>query len=333
MNDWSVAEAFRQWLVEERKKRTLQDWVIDLGPFAMLFLLSALFTTQSDAFLTYRNLVGNVARNSAVLLIVALAGTFPILQQSIDLSVASIVSLAGVTTAMLVPDLGLLALLAGVLVGLVAGLVNGLVFVKLKVPSFLVTLGTLSVMGGVAKIITGGFSVTYRNEAVREIAIGTLIPGVPNLVLVGFVIYLLTTYLAWRTKLGRYCYALGENERVVDLSGVKVNRYKIAAFVLSGILCGIAGALLASRIGSGSPTMGDGLLLPSLAAVVMGGTALTGGVGGTHRTILGVLVIVVLRNGMNLVQIQPFVQEVIVGIVVVGAVAMSIDRRKIDLVK
>lgn len=322
-----------QWIDEQREARTRQDWIIDIGPFAMLFMLGILFTALSENFLTYGNLISNVAKNSAFLLLVALAGTFPILQQSIDLSVAQLVTLTGVVTAVLIPDFGVLALPIAVVVGMLAGAVNGLVFTKLKVPSFLVTLGTLSIMGGVALIVTGGSSITFRNPTVRNIATGEWIPGVPNLVLWGLLFYGVTVFLAWRTKFGRYCYALGENERVVELAGAKVDRYKIYPFILSGLLCGVAGALLAARISSGSANMGEGMLLPSIAAIVMGGTALTGGVGGPHRTILGVLVIAVLQNGMNLTAVDPFIQEIVLGVVVVAAVAMSIDRRKIDVVK
>ncbi len=333
MSGSTNANAISQWIAEQREERTLQDWIIDVGPFAMLIVLGVIFSLQSENFLTYGNLVSNVAKNSAFLLLVALAGTFPILQQSIDLSVAQLVTLTGVVAAVLVGDYGVFALLIAVLVGMVAGAINGLVFTKLKVPSFLVTLGTLSIMGGLALIVTDGSSITFRSETVRNIATGEWIPGVPNLVMWGLLFYGFTVFLAWRTKFGRYCYALGENERVVELAGAKVDRYKIYPFILSGLLCGVAGALLAARISSGSAQMGEGFLLPSIAAIVMGGTALTGGVGGPHRTLLGVLVIAVLQNGMNLTAVDPFIQEIVLGVVVVAAVALSIDRRKIDVVK
>jgi len=320
---------------EYRQDRSIADILIDLGPFLMLIILVAIFTAMSDVFLTFDNLVGNVMMNSTILLFVALAGTFPILQQSIDLSVASIVSLSGVITALLINDhnLGLLALLIGVLVGTGVGLLNGVVFAKAKIPSFLVTLGSLSIFSGSALVITGGYSVPFNAPAIRQIAIGNLVPNVPNLVLWGVLFYILSSLLAWKTTFGRYTYALGENERVADFSGVKVDRYKIGAFVVSGTLCGLAGVLLTARITSATPGMGEGLLLQSIAAIVMGGTALTGGVGGPHRTILGVLVIGVLTNGMNIMGIQSFVQEIILGFVVVLAVALSIDRDKIDVIK
>jgi ribose transport system permease protein/putative xylitol transport system permease protein len=322
------------WITEQRDQRTLHDWIQDLGPFVMLFGLMITFTFTTERFFTEANLLDNVAKNAVTLLLVALAGTFPILQQSIDLSVESVVLLTGVVTVVLISEfgLGLLAIPLAIGVGMLAGLFNGLVFTKLKVPSFLVTLGTLSVMAGVGKIITGGSTITFRNPAIRTISNGDVF-GIPNLVLWGLLIYVATIVLAFRTKFGRYCFALGENERVVELAGAKVDRYKIYPFVLSGLLCGTAGVLLTLRISSASPNIGSGLLLPSIAAIVMGGTALTGGVGGPHRTILGVLVIAVLNNGMNLLGIDSFIQEIILGLVVVAAVALSIDREKIDVVK
>ncbi len=330
MSTTSVSE----WITEKREDRTLHDWIQDLGPFVMLFGLMIIFTFTTEQFFTEGNLLDNVAKNAVTLLLVSLAGTFPILQQSIDLSVESIVLLTGVATVVLITEfgLGLLAIPLAIGVGMLAGLFNGIVFTKLKVPSFLVTLGTLSVLAGVGKIITGGSTITFRNPAIRTISTGDVL-GIPNLVLWGLLIYVGTIILAFRTKFGRYCFALGENERVVELAGAKVDRYKIYPFVLSGLLCGIAGVLLTLRISSASPNIGSGLMLPSIAAIVMGGTALTGGVGGPHRTILGVLVIAVLNNGMNLTGIDSFIQEIILGLVVVGAVALSIDREKIDVVK
>lgn len=333
MNGEITTDAMRRWIEAQREGRTRQDWIIDLGPFVMLGSLVVLFTILSNNFLSYGNLIGNVARNSALLLLVALAGTFPILQQSIDLSVAALVNLSAVLTVILVSQIGVLAIPLVLIAGMLAGFLNGFVFAKLKVPSFLVTLGTLSILNGVALIITGGSTITFRNPGMRSIATGEFIPGVPNLVFWALLIYAGTVFLAFRTKFGRYCFALGENESVVELAGAKVDRYKIYPFVLSGLLCAAGGLLLALRISSASPDVAEGLLLPSIAAIVMGGTALTGGVGGPHRTILGVLVIAVLQNGMNLIAVDPFVQEIILGVVVVAAVALSIDRRKIDVVK
>jgi ribose transport system permease protein/putative xylitol transport system permease protein len=335
MSERTSQSALRERFESIAEDRTLQDWVIDLGPFALLAVLMIGFSIASPVFLTFSNLVDNVLRNSTILLLVSLAGTFPILQQSIDLSIESMVGITGVIAAILISDhqFGALALLVAVLAGTVLGALNGIVFAKFKIPSFLVTLGSLSILSGTALLMTGGTSVPYRNPGVRQIATGHVIPGVPNLVVWGLLIYGAMVFVAFKTPFGRYCYALGENENVADLSGVDVDRYKIGAFVISGLLCGTAGALLTARTASAAPGMGSGLLLQSIAAIVMGGTALTGGVGGPHRTLLGVLVIGVLANGMNLVGIQSFVQDIVLGFVVIIAVAMSMDRRKIDIVK
>ncbi|WP_044957158.1 ABC transporter permease [Halarchaeum acidiphilum] len=299
----------------------------------MLVILVVLFSALSPSFLTFGNVVDSIMMNSTILLLVALAGTFPILEQSIDLSVAANLGLSGVLTAMAVNHFGVVGILVGPLVGLLAGLVNGVVFAKGKIPSFLVTLGTQSVLMGIALLLTNGSSQPFRNPLVQQFAIGNVVPSVPNLVIWGLVFYVITVFVAFYTPFGRYCYALGESEKVTELSGVQVDRYKIGVFVLSGLLCGIAGALLTARISSGAAGMGSGLLLQSIAGVVMGGTALTGGVGGPHRTLIGVLVIGVLENGMNLIGIGSFVQQIVLGVVVVLAVAMSMDREKIDIVK
>ncbi|MBP2252374.1 ribose/xylose/arabinose/galactoside ABC-type transport system permease subunit [Halarchaeum solikamskense] len=313
--------------------RTVQDWARDAGPIAMLIILVVLFSVLSSSFFTFSNLVNSVMMNSTILLLVALAATFPILQQSIDLSVAANLGFSGVLTAMAINQFGPVGILVGPIAGLSVGLVNGVVFAKGKIPSFLVTLGTQSVFMGAALLITNGSSQPYRSPFVQEFAIGHVIPHVPNLVIWGLVFYAITVFIAFYTPFGRYTYALGESETVTELSGVPVDRYKIGVFALSGLLCGVAGALLTARISSGAAGMGSGLLLQSIAGVVMGGTALTGGVGGPHRTIIGVLVIGVLANGMNLIGVGSFTQEIILGVVVILAVAMSMDREKIDIVK
>lgn len=324
--------------VHEWREVVMHEWdrndlLKNFGPFIMLAILIGFFGLTSDRFLTYSNVVSSLLRNSIILLLVALAGTYPILQQSIDLSVAAIVSTSAIATAIFAGQFGLFALILGILTGAFIGLFNGVVFTKLKLPSFLVTLGTLEILGGIQLIVTQGVTIPFTNETMAWLAAGTIIPEVPNLVLWGLAFYGISIFIAFRTRFGRYTYALGENEQTVKLSGVRVDRYKIGAFVVSGFLCGVAGALLAARLTAASPDMGGGLLLQSIAAIVIGGTALTGGVGGPHRTIIGVLVIAVLANGMNLIGIDPFQQRVILGVVVIVSIALAIDRDKIGVIK
>jgi ribose transport system permease protein/putative xylitol transport system permease protein len=333
MSEATQSNFVREWFDEQLEERSRRDWLIDLGPFVLLILMGILFSFQSQVFLTWDNLIGNVFRNSVILFMLALAGTFPIMQQSIDLSVAANLTMTGIATAFLVPEFGMLAIPIGIVLGGLAGLFNGVVFTKFGIPSFLVTLGSMSILEGVANSITDGSTISFRNPGVQNLAGGQIIPNIPNLVILGLIAYVITTFIAFRTNFGRFTYALGENERVVDLSGVQVDRYKIYAFVASGLLAGFAGTLLTARIGAATPVMGTGFLLPSIAAIVMGGTALTGGVGGPHRTLLGVAVIAILRNGMNLMGIGQFTQQIILGAVVIIAVGMSMDRRKIDIIK
>lgn len=327
-----------RYLEQYRKKiinndRSKSDFLTDFGPFGALFLLIIAFGILTNDFLTYNNIVTNVLTNSAILLLISLAGTFPILQQSIDLSVAEIATLTGVVTALIIGSLGILTIPVVILIGTFIGIINGVVFTKLKIPSFLVTLGMMEILHGLSLVLTDGSSIPFRSPMLNQISIGNIIPEVPNLVTWSFLAYFLTVFIAWRMKFGRYIYTIGENERAVELAGVNVTRYKILAFALSGALCGLAGLLLAGRITSASGSMATGLLIPSIAAIVMGGTSLSGGVGGPHRTILGVLVIAVLDNGMSLLGIDPFVQEIILGMMVIVAVALSLDRSKVDIVK
>jgi ribose transport system permease protein/putative xylitol transport system permease protein len=157
--------------------------------------------------------------------------------------------------------------------------------------------------------------------------------GIPVVILLTTAIVVLLTIVAFRTKLGRYLYAIGGGESVAAASGVPVGRYKLAAFIISGILCGIAGVVITGQVAAGSADVGSSLLLDSIAAVVMGGTALAGGVGGPHRTVLGVLVISILSNGMDVTGVEQYPQQIVKGCVIIGAVALSIDRRRLTAIK
>ncbi|MCL4553748.1 MAG: ABC transporter permease [Actinobacteria bacterium] len=306
----------------------------NLLPFAVLLAEFIFFSVMKPQFLTEQN-VYNIFRQSAVLLVVALGATFIILMGSIDLSVGSVVTLSGIVASLLIRDahMGVGAVLAAVVVGLVAGLINGVIFAKGKVPSFLVTLGTLSLFDGLALLLIGGAPVMLSDRAFKWLTSGTLVGSLPNIGLWAILIFAVVVYVATRTRFGRYIYAIGGGERVSRLSGVNVDRYKIYAYMVSGLCAGIAGALMASRIGAGTPRMGEGLLLDSIAAVTVGGTALTGGVGGPARTLAGALVIGILSTGLNVMSVDPFLQIMIKGAVVILAVLVTLDRSKIEIMK
>ncbi|UGS34066.1 ABC transporter permease [Capillimicrobium parvum] len=290
------------------------------------------FSTQSDRFMTVDNW-WTIGRGAAVLMLVALAGTLVILIGSIDLSVAGNVTVSGIVCAELIDGSGLLvAIVAALAVGAAIGLINAGILLTLKIPSFLVTLGMLSVLTGIANTITKGAPVTFLDQALPNFMNGEVI-GIPTVIVLTVAIVILLTIVASRTKLGRYLYAIGGGEPVAAVSGVPVARYKIFAFVLGGVLCGIAGVFITGQVGAGTADVGSDLLLDSIAAVVMGGTALSGGVGGPQRTVLGVLVIAILSNGMDIIGIGQDPQSIVKGLVIIAAVALSMDRSRATVIK
>jgi len=302
-------------------------------PIVAIIVLIAYFTWVNPLFFSSANAL-NIGRQSSVLLMVALAGTIVILIGSIDLSVGALVTLTGILVALSVDRFGVLgATLVGIGVGGCVGLVNGLLVTQLKVPSFLVTLGMLSVLSGVANQISQGQSILFMDGTLLDIVNGSYVLGVPNVIWFALLATAIMTIVAFRTKLGRYLYALGGGEIVASHAGVPVTFYKVLAFVLSGAICGLAGVMLTGQVGAGTPTAGGSLLLNSIAAVVMGGTALSGGIGGPHRTFLGVLVIAILTNGMDVTEVNSFTQDIVKGFVIILAVSLTIDRSKYAFIK
>jgi ribose transport system permease protein len=319
-----------------RPRRKAGGWqqLLDVSyPLLAILALIATFTIASPRFLTVSNAL-NIGRQSGVLLLVALAGTLVILIGSIDLSVGGIVTLSGVVCALLLDGRGpLVACLAAVAVGAAVGLANGSLLLLLRIPSFLVTLGMLSVASGLAAFLSDNAPVPFANTSLADLINGTAVLGIPNVILLTLAVLILLTVVAFRTTFGRYLYAIGGGEQVAAASGVPVARYKLAAFVLSGVLCGLAGVVITGQVGTGTLDVGANLLLDSVAAAVMGGTALSGGVGGPHRTLLGVLVIAILSNGMDVVGATDYVQDLVKGGVIIAAVALSIDRKKYSFIK
>jgi ribose transport system permease protein len=303
-------------------------------PVAVVVALVIIFSVSSDAFLSFRNLTA-VASQASILLLASTGATFVILMGSIDLSVGAIVLLVGaiVVTAINGLDLGLSALAVGTVLGTLLGWANGMVFAFGSIPSFVVTLGSLSVFSGVALELLAGRALQYNSPAFDELAIGQLVPHFPNVALVAILLWAIMVAVCFKTRFGRYMYVIGGGEAVARTSGVPVVRYKIYAFMLSGALAGVAGTLAVARVGAAGPTLGTDLLLNSLATVVVGGTSLSGGVGGVHRTLLGVLIITILDDGLNLLGVNQYAQMVIKGLVVIAAVLVSQDRSKAAIVK
>jgi ribose transport system permease protein len=311
----------------------LSQFRVALLPFASIVALVIYFTAVNPLFFSASNAL-NIGRQSSVLLLVSLAETVVILIGSIDLSVGALVTLTGILTALTVDMLGAFGGgLVGVAAGALVGLANGLLVTVLRVPSFLVTLGMLSILSGVTNQISQGQSILFANTLLPSLVNNAPILGVPNVIWFGLGATAILTIVAYKTKLGRYLYALGGGEVVAAHAGVPVTLYKVLAFVLSGAICGFSGVMLTGQVGAGTPTAGSGLLLNSIAAVVMGGTALSGGIGGPHRTLLGVLVIAILTNGMDVTEVNSFTQDIVKGAVIILAVSLTIDRSKYSFIK
>ncbi len=311
----------------------LSRFKVALLPLVSIVALVIYFTAVNPLFFSASNAL-NIGRQSSVLLLVSLAETVVILIGSIDLSVGALVTLTGILTALTVDTLGAFGGgLVGVAAGAFVGLANGLLVTMLRVPSFLVTLGMLSILSGVTNQISQGQSILFANILLPSLVNNAPILGVPNVIWFGLGATAILTIIAFKTKLGRYLYALGGGEVVAAHAGVPVTLYKVLAFVLSGAICGFSGVMLTGQVGAGTPTAGGGLLLNSIAAVVMGGTALSGGIGGPHRTLLGVLVIAILTNGMDVTEVNSFTQDIVKGAVIILAVSLTIDRSKYSFIK
>jgi ribose transport system permease protein len=302
-------------------------------PLATLAALILMIGIAQPSFLQPSTLI-ELASDTAVLFILATGVTFVIMLGGIDLSIQSMASLASVIVALTVARLGYGSFLLAIVIGAIAGFLSGIVHVRLKIPSFIATLAMGGVLFSAALVISKERSITL-NEAGRayQAWITGQAFGLPNVIFVGLVVLAIAHVLQAHTRFGRYSAAIGAGEPAAYASGVKVGRQKILAFVLSAAFAALAGVVLAGRLASGSPTLAAELLLPSIAAVVVGGTAITGGVGSVWRTLVGALIISVVRIGMTFLGVNIFAQNIVFGAVLIGAVAVTIDRTKIPIVK
>jgi ribose transport system permease protein len=300
-------------------------------PIFLLIALAVAFSLTSSRFLQFNNLM-IVAQQAVVLLVAALGMTFVVIAGSIDLSVGAIVAIAALVAAKTSGSIGVLAILPACAIGVVCGLINGLIVAKGKVPSFIVTLGAMVVYRGVVLYFTRGAPVSIENEAFLDAYSGRT-AGIPNSVLIALVLIGIAAFMLNLTVFGREVRAIGGGERIAHLSGIRVDRAKILIFLLSGLLCGMAGLLQGARAMAATAQLGEGLELDAIAAVVVGGTPLTGGVGSIQGTILGALIITILSNGMNIIGLDPYFQNIVKGLVLVLSVFITIDREKIGIIK
>ena len=293
--------------------------------FVVIFIAMSF---ANENFLTSNNL-SNVLRQVSIIAIIAVGMTCAILTGGIDLSVGPVMALSGTLTAGLmiagVPPAA--AIVAGLAVGALFGAGNGIFVAYAKMPPIIVTLATMGIARGLALIYTGGYPISGLPQGFSFLGRGEVL-GVQFPILVMAVVYLLGYILLNKTPIGRYIYAIGGNEDAARLSGIRVSRYKLLVYTLSGLTAAIAGIVLTSRLMSGQPNAGVGFELDAIAAVVLGGTAIAGGRGAIIGTLIGAMMLGVLNNGLNLMGVSPYIQNIIKGAIILLAIYISRTRDK-----
>jgi ribose transport system permease protein len=309
-----------------------------LVPLGVLILLCLAISFQAPRFLTWGNAI-RVGVVGAVPMVLACGMTFVIILGSIDLSAEGTVAVAAVVFSLLVAnpltsfDLGLWAVPVPILIGAVVGLINGLVHVRLKIPSMIASLGVGFTGIGVATLILQGETLRISDGSVRAMALYRGVLGIPLAIWLAVA----ATAVAWMvqeyTRLGRWAYVLGGGEDIARLSGVPTGRVRVGIFALAGAFFGLGGALCVAQFGQSQALIAQGYLFSVITSVVVGGTALTGGEGGILNTVVGVLLVTVLGNGMILVGVPSYVQMGVQGVLIIVAVALSTDRSRVRMVK
>ncbi len=299
-----------------------------LLPFLTLILLFTGLTIATPHFLTAINLA-SVARQTAVINIMALGMTLVIITGGIDLSVGSTLALAGLFGTMAIKS-GMpipIGILVGIFSGFVCGLLNGLMITQLRINPFIITLGTLEAYRGLALVVSKGLPVHGLPDAFALLGDGTLL-GIPFSLWVLAICAVVMHFVLENTKLGRYSFAIGSNASAAYYAGVPINFHLSAVYAIAGLLTGLAGMIEASRLVTGQPTAGQGYELQAIAAVVIGGGSLQGGEGSVMGTLIGAFIIGLLSNGSDLLGINPYWQQVIIGLVIIVAVGFDEFRKR-----
>lgn len=309
---------------QDRPRKPANNWLQIVGILPILVLICILFSVLTPTFPTTGNMV-NILRQASINIVLATGMTFVILTGGIDLSVGSILGVSAVIGVLvsLIPGIGWTALFAALLTGLILGLINGALIAFLDLPPFIVTLGALTALRGAAYLVANGTTVLNRDLNFAWIGNDYLGPF-PWLVVIALLVVLASWFILRRTVLGVQIYAVGGNQRAARLTGIQVNRVLLFVYGVSGLLAGLAGAMSSSRLYSATGLLGNGYELDAIAAVILGGTSFTGGIGTIPGTLLGALIIAVLNNGLTLLNMSYFWQLVVKGLVII--VAVTIDR-------
>ncbi len=305
--------------------------------FASLIVLMIVFSLASPNFLQTSNIIA-ILQATSVNGVLAIAATLVIITGGIDLSVGTLMTFCAVIAGVVLTYWGMplpLGIVAAIATGALCGLVSGTLIAKMKIPPFIATLGMMLILKGMSLVISGTKPIYFNDTPgfpyiSTGSLIGSLVPGlpIPNGVLILFLVAGAAAYILGRTVLGRYCFALGSNEEAVRLSGVNTDGWKMAIYALAGGICGIAGLLIASRLNSAQPALGQGYELDAIAAVVIGGTSLSGGRGTIIGTIIGALIMSVLLNGLRILSVAQEWQTVVTGSIIIVAVYADMVRRR-----
>lgn len=308
----------------EKTKNLLRE----MGPLIGLILLFIVIAALNDRFISPSNL-SNLLRQVSINALISFGMTFVILTGGIDLSVGSILALSSALLASMITS-GMnpeMAVIVAAVIGLGLGAVNGIIVAYGKVAPFIATLATMTIYRGATLVYTNGNPISGLSDDPIFMGLGQGdIAGVPVPAILMIIAFLVLLFILNKTPLGRQTYAVGGNEKVSFIAGIKINRVKIVSYAITGLLCALAGAVLTSRLNSAQPTAGMGYELDAIAAVVLGGTSLSGGKGRITGTLIGALIIGTLNNGLNILNVSSFYQQVVKGIVILLAVLM--DRKK-----
>jgi ribose transport system permease protein len=317
--------------IGSKQTRTQSGFKQKLLAFASLIILVIVFSVASSNFFQFSNLVG-ILVSTAVIGVLALGATFVIITGGIDLALGTVMTFSSVMVGVFITFWGLpvpLGIIGGILAGALCGFISGLMVAKMNIPPFIATLAIMMVTKGLSLVITGAKPIYFNDDPIfAKIAMGKMIPGIPNTIVIFLLLGVIASIILSKTIIGRYNFALGSNEEATRLSGVNTVKWKIVIYTITGIFSGIAGILMASRLNSAQPSLGTGYELEAIAAVVIGGTSLSGGVGSILGTIIGALIMSVLTNGLQIMSVAQEWRTVIVGVVIIIAVYADILRRR-----
>ncbi|MHB8073256.1 ABC transporter permease [Desulfosporosinus fructosivorans] len=325
----AVGEARAKESESSSYKTRLRKGYEKFGIIAILFGITILMSILSDRFLTSANII-NIIRQVSFIAIIALGATAIIITTGIDLSAGSIVGITSVVVASYAhpgQNSLIVVLFVGLAVGTIAGLVNGTLIAKTGIPPFIVTMGMYTTARGLALLYSDGRPISNLSPNFIFLGAGHVL-GIPVPIIILAVVAILTHFLLNNTRLGRHIYAVGGNEQAAVISGINVNRVKIFVYAFAGFLASLSGLILTARIYSGQPGLGVGFELDAIAAAVIGGTSLNGGVGTVIGTICGALVVGVINNGMDLMGVNMYWQQITKGGIIVLAVLLDMQKNR-----